>query len=135
MALSLLLLSLALLQPLTIGRHRKDLRIAFRYFALATASGAVLEYLGASGGDLGASGGNLGASGGNLGASGGDLGASGGDLGLSGGSKPSGDSIDLPQFIAFAKASSSGSKASSSGSTGSRSSSSSSGSILLPTEP
>ena len=107
MALSLLLLSLALLQPLTIGRHRKDLRIAFRYFALATASSVVLEYLGASGGDLG----------------------------LSGGSKPSGDSIDLPQFIAFAKASSSGSKASSSGSTGSRSSSSSSGSILLPTEP
>ena len=128
MALSLLLLSLALLQPLTMGRHRKDLRIAFRYFALATASSAVLEYLGASGGDLGASGGDLGASGG-------DLGASGGDLGALGGSKPSGDSIDLPQFIAFAKASSSGSKASSSGSTGSRSSSSSSGSILLPTEP
>ena len=66
-------------------RHRKDLRIAFRYFALATASSVVVDYLAASGGDLGASGGNLGAS---------------------GGTKPSGDEIDLPQFIAFAEAAS-----------------------------
>ena len=77
----LLLLSLALLQPLT--RHRKDLRIAFRYFALATASSVVVDYLGASGGDPGASGENLGAS---------------------GGTKPSGDQIDLRQFLAFAEA-------------------------------
>ena len=73
-----------------MGRHRKDLRIAFRYFALATASSVVVDYLAASGGDPGASGENLG--------------ASGGDLGASGGTKPSGDEIDLPQFIAFAEA-------------------------------
>ena len=59
-----------------MGRHRKDLRIAFRYFALATASSVVVDYLAASGGDLGAS----------------------------GGTKPSGDEIDLRQFIAFAEA-------------------------------
>ena len=94
-----------------MGRHRKDLRIAFRYFALATASSVVVDYLAASGGDPGASGENLGASGENLGASGGDPGASGenpgasgGDLGASGGTKPSGDEIDLRQFIAFAEA-------------------------------
>ena len=80
-----------------MGRHRKDLRIAFRYFALATASSVVVDYLAASGGDPGASGENLGASGENLG-------ASGGDLGPSGGTKPSGDEIDLRQFIAFAEA-------------------------------
>ena len=73
-----------------MGRHRKDLRIAFRYFALATASSVVVDYLAASGGDPGASGENLG--------------ASGGDLGASDGTKPSGDEIDLPQFIAFAEA-------------------------------
>ena len=73
-----------------MGRHRKDLRIAFRYFALATASSVVVDYLAASGADLAASGGNLA--------------ASGGDLGASGGTKPSGDEIDLPQFIAFAEA-------------------------------
>ena len=85
-------------------RHRKDLRIAFRNFALATASSVVVDYLAASGGDLGASGGDPGASGGDPGASGGDPAASGGDLGASGGTKPSGDEIDLPQFIAFAEA-------------------------------
>ena len=73
-----------------MGRHRKDLRIAFRYFALATASSVVVDYLAASGGSPGASGENVG--------------ASGGDLGASGGTKPSGDEIDLPQFIAFAEA-------------------------------
>ena len=85
-------------------RHRKDLRIAFRYFALATASSVVVDYLAASGGNPGASGENLGASGGDPGASGENPGASGGDLGASGGTKPSGDEIDLRQFIAFAEA-------------------------------